>query len=411
MAEDDIYGSKKRYERWLKNIQKVTETPSITSRTKYWCKNKANVKYFKKLTRSFEIEDVSYINRVRKLDLLRLVTYVCEKDLKDCTRDDVDDIVAYAHKVHKTVASKHNFIKNFKRIWKILFPELDHLGRVDETITPYVVRHIKRKIDVSRHKLRNDKLTWEEFQRIMGYFSGDTQMQAYLMLAVESLGRPQEILYTKIKDYEFHDNFAKVWISEHGKEGTGFLQCIDSYPYVMEWFKQHPYKHDPNCFFFIAQGNKAKHLQLKNAAINRRLHIACKKLEIDKTITCYSLKRNGVTFCRERGDSDMEIQHRARWTSTKQLQNYDLTTQEDALKVALNKRGIGKAKTKVNLKVKDCTFCAYRNGFSAEFCTNCNRPLDREKIKGMAEQYERMANHQMLQRLDKIEQRLQSMIV
>lgn len=80
--------------------------------------------------------------------------------------------------------------------------------------------------------MRGDKLTFFEFERIVSYFSRDPIMQCYLMLAMESLGRPQEILFTKLKDVEICDNYAKVNISEHGKEGCGLLQCIDSYPYL-----------------------------------------------------------------------------------------------------------------------------------------------------------------------------------
>jgi hypothetical protein len=46
-------------------------------------------------------------------------------------------------------------------------------------------------------------------------------MQAYISLAVESLARPQELLYLKVRDVETHENYARISISEHGKEGIG----------------------------------------------------------------------------------------------------------------------------------------------------------------------------------------------
>ena len=267
-----------------------------------------------------------------------------------------------------------------------------------------MVRHVSKSVSKSQEKRRNDRLTPEEFQNILTFFARDSQLQAYLMLSFESLGRPQEILYTKIKDYEFYDSFAKVWISEHGKEGTGFLQCIDSYPYVMEWFKQHPFRTNPESYFFLAFGNRNKYSQLKNKDINHKLKHACATLGIAKAITCYSLKRNGVTFRRRRGDSDVQIQHAARWTSTKQLQVYDMTTQEDAMQIELQKRGMTKSTNSVIAPtVKSCSFCSYVNGFTAEFCTNCRRPLDREKIESMAKAHEQMANSELLQRLARME--------
>ncbi|MAG73623.1 hypothetical protein CL620_04865, partial [archaeon] len=245
MAEDDIYGNKKRYEFVVNSLSSITKKP-VSKKYKYYCKNQVNTKYFDKLIINFDVKDLSYIRRVKLLYLLKRITYIIEKDLKKCDRDDINKIVAFFHTTHKTVESKRDFIKDLKCTWRVLFPEKDQEGRVDETITPYPIRHLSRRIDRSKQKRRNDKLTWDEFQCILRFFEKDPQIQAYLALAVESLGRPQEMLFTKIRDYNFYDNYAKIWISEHGKEGTGFLQCIDSYPYVMRWYNLHPFKDDPD---------------------------------------------------------------------------------------------------------------------------------------------------------------------
>ncbi len=408
MAEDDIYGSKSKYENFVKNLSKVLTKPKNGV---YYCKNKKNLKYFKKLFDCFEAKDLSYIRRNKIIYNLRITTFATEKDLKACDRDEINKIVAFMHKRYHSIESKKDFIKDIKVIWKLLFPEKDFQGRLDETLTPYAVRHLSWKVDKSKEKLRNDRITHEEFKKILNFFSNDPKIQAYLMLAFESLGRPQELLYTKIKDYEFNDNFAKVWISEHGKEGTGFLQCIDSYPYVIQWFRVHPLKDDPNAFFFINENNRKKYGQLKNHNINLRLKKACKQLNIDKRITCYSLKRNGITYRRLRGDSDTQIQHAARWTSTKQLKVYDLSTQQDALEIELKKRGIVKGKDELEeTKTKKCGFCGYENGFVEEFCDNCKRPLDRTKLREMAESHERMMQNEFMGRFDKMEKMFDKMV-
>ena len=411
MAQNDIYGSKERYEKFLANLNDITKKPKSKKRI-YYCKNPGNILYFQKLAGHFEMKNISYIRRVRMFHVLKLLTYVTEKNLEKFDRDDINKMVAYGHTTHKTINSKRDFIKDLKCMWRVLFPERDHQARVDETLTPYVVRHLSRKIDRSKEKRRNDKLTWEEFQKLLNFFSEDEQMQAYLMFSVESLGRPQEILYTKIRDYEFHDNFARVMISEHGKEGTGVLQCIDSYPYIVEWYRKHPLKDDPNAFFFINKGKRKCHEQLKNNNINGRLRHALKLLAINKSVTCYSLKRNGVTFARLRGDSDLDIQHRARWTSTKQLKIYDMSTQEDAFKLELQKRGLGitedgKQQTSAT---KTCQFCETVNGFTAEFCNTCKRPLDRKKIQEMAEFSDDMVNNQLFQRFARLEKMFERVV-
>ncbi|MAF51256.1 MAG: hypothetical protein CMH64_04160, partial [Nanoarchaeota archaeon] len=97
------------------------------------------MKYFYKLFDKWDASDVSYIRRGRLLCIVRLVCHVAEKDLKDLDRDDIDKIITYMHKTHKSPISKADFIKNIKTIWRLLFPEIDEKGRIDETLCPYPV--------------------------------------------------------------------------------------------------------------------------------------------------------------------------------------------------------------------------------------------------------------------------------
>jgi len=129
-------------------------------------------------------------------------------------------------------------------------------------------------------------------------------------------------------------------------------------------------------------------------------------LKLNKPITCYSLKRNGVTFARLRGESDVEIQHRARWTSTKQLKTYDLSSQEDSFRIALAKRGLIKDdKYKEFLpRTKTCLFCGFdKIGFTEDTCPKCLHVIDKEKIKQGME----FLNMESVQKLFKIITKLQ----
>lgn len=375
MAEEDIYKNKARYERRLRDLDELLvppDTPWRPGLRRYYCRNPQNLRHFRRLHELFETRDSSYIRRNRSFDFLLFLSAATDKDLQDCEREDIDRIVAKMHRLYSAPESKVSFLKSLKWLWRNLFPELDERGRVDETITPYVVRHLSCAVDKSRQRRRNDKLTQQEFERLLTYFGLDPRMQAYVALAVESLGRPQEICYTRVRDLELHDNYAKVWISEHGKEGTGFLQCIDSYPYLLKWFAQHPFARDPDAFLFPAAGRPSR--QLTPQEIGRKLKTACQALGIDKRVTAYSLKRNGVTFRRLRGDSDVEIQHAARWTSTKQLQTYDLSSADDAFAKQLQARGIIPAEGEASAAAgtRACP-CGARVSTADQVCSRCKR--------------------------------------
>ncbi len=382
MTEDDIYKNKEKYEKQKNNLNALLIPPSEKSRRKYCCKNQENLKYFEKLFTHFEANDLSYIRRNRVLDAMKIILHSTTKNLGNCDREDINKAMALMHRNLKSIESKKTFIKDLKYIWKILFPETDQKGRPDETITPYAVRHISGKIDISKARLKKDKLNWEEFERIVNYFSRDPRIQAYLTIQLESLSRPQELLYRRIGEIEHYNSYAKIILSDHGKEGTGFLQCIDSYPYLIKWLEQHPQKKDQNAFIFINTGNTRTLKQLRPENINKMLKKACKDLGINKPITCYSLKRSGVTLRRLRGESDLEIQHAARWTSTKQLKTYDLSDQNDAFKLSLQKRGLlpYDEKTTEIPKTKKCSFCNENIGFTENICHRCKHPADRKII-------------------------------
>jgi len=385
MADEDIYGSKRRYERKMQNLEELTQPPPNPARRgqrRYYCRNPVNLKYFEALHRIFASRDTSYVRRNRVLDVLLFVVSSTDKDLATCERNDIDETIGLAHQVNRAPSSKEDFLKSVKFLWKNLFPEVDERGRPDERIVPYVVRHISCAVDKSRSRMRNDRLTRDEFERLVSYFSGDPQIQAYISVAIESLGRPQEMCYRRVRDLELHENYGRIWVSSHGKEGTKFLQCIDSFPYLVRWLEHHPFKGDPDAFLFMAGGLRDR--PLTPAALNKKLRAACSRLGIEKRITAYSLKRNGVTFRRLRGDSDVEIQHVAGWTSTKQLQIYDLSSAEDTFKGQLVRRGLvagGMTNGPVGGSETKLCVCGERVGFAERLCPRCKRVVGSEQVR------------------------------
>jgi integrase len=414
MAEDDIYGSKKQFERFVKNIENLTKKPKKNKRRFYYVKNKENLTYFRKLCNTFASKDLSYIRRVRLFQVLKVICYATEKNLKNCERDDINEIVAFMHTRYKTYESKRDFIKDIKCIWKVLFPETDIKGRADETLTPYVVRHLSRSIDKSKQKRRNEKYTIEEFEKILRYFDNAPKIQAYITAIQETYTRPQELCYLKIRDFEFFDSYGIAHVSEHGKEGTKTIQFETlSYPFILKWFKAHPKRKDPNAFFFIVESNNGKYSQMTNHTVNMRLKKACRDLGIDKQITCYSLKRMGITIDRMNGVPDKIIMAKAGWTSTKQLQVYDLGTRDEALRMSLIRKGLVNAETpnekKFEPKQRVCEYCKFVNGFSEEICNGCFRPLIREKIQEIHDTHKRVSQHAIMHKLNKMEKFCESL--
>lgn len=196
MAENDIYNSKQKYESFKERLSDVLLSPKErmkkygkTNGVKHYCKNKENLQYFEKLFRIFEAKDNSYIRRLRLLRSFKLICFSTNRNLKDCGRDEINGIVANMHKFYKSPKSKSDFIKDIKFLWKNLFPEKDQMGREDETIVPYPVRHLSAKIDKSKEKLKRDKLKTGEYNRFVSFFSRNPMIQCYLTLAYGIIGK------------------------------------------------------------------------------------------------------------------------------------------------------------------------------------------------------------------------------
>lgn len=381
MADNDIYNNEARYE-YFKTHTEDYLTPPCGQR-KFQIKNKANFQYIRKIIRRVEAKDLSYIRRLRLLRTYMMMCHYAEKDFSEFNRDDVDDLVIDTYANNRSDKSKSGFIIDLKHLWKIILPERDEKGRIDDTILPYPVRHLTSKIDRSRQKVRKDRITFEEYEKIIASFADDPRMQALLSIIFESLGRPQELMDRNLNDTEVYENYASITISQHGKEGVGILRVIDSYFYLSKWLNAHPLKHDPNAPLFVNLGQRNRHKRMTPNAANKLLKEHCKRLKIDKPVTLYSFKRNGVTYCRLRGDSDVDIQHRARWTSTRQLNTYDLSNQQDTFEQELMRRGFIDKKENQNPKElsKQCPFCKCKNGLGEQFCLTCQRPLDRQSLE------------------------------
>ena len=79
MAANDIYNNKDGWDRFVDNLEDVLQEPSKKDKLvrrgvrKYWCKNKANLKYFKEMINRFEVDDLSYIRRLRMSQVLKML--------------------------------------------------------------------------------------------------------------------------------------------------------------------------------------------------------------------------------------------------------------------------------------------------------------------------------------------------
>ena len=385
MADNDIYNSKKQYETALRKFKDGSYLKPPTRKTDlYYIVNPKNLKYFEQLIKEFDFRDLSYMRRNGFFKVLKRTAYYIKKDLKDVTREDVKELIGTVNKKLNPTTMRDYVDKN-KFIWKTLFPEKDSKGRALDDVVPHPWR-FKFKIDKSRKKDREDKFTDTEYMKLQKSMGKNPMYQLWFSMIYNNLARPQELCYIDTSNVEIKDNYARVRISQHGKEGTKTLQLVDNYYYLLRWLEIHPLydsKHPDKkgIPLFVTQSNYAKNQRLTPKAANKYVQSKLKELGINKRLTNYSFKRNGVTHKYISGEPAQNIQKIANWTSTDQLKIYDLSEQEEFLQKELEDKGIiktGSKQKKVSYKV--CSFCNAINTVSATKCSKCQRSLDREQI-------------------------------
>jgi hypothetical protein len=154
MAIDDIYKSKAQYEKRVDNInnKNILAKPNDYKR-KYYCKNESNLKYYNRLIRIFEVDDLSYKRRLRLLDTLNQLVFFIECNLKDATSIEKEDVIINIRKITATSNLKKTG-SDIRQIGRMLFND-------DEL--PSFFKEFKIKTDISRQEARKDKLTWDDY--------------------------------------------------------------------------------------------------------------------------------------------------------------------------------------------------------------------------------------------------------
>jgi integrase len=398
MAEDDIYGSKKKYQDVVENISQFAFSPDERKKRwntknpgKHYCLNKKNMLLFPRLFKYLDQRPISPARKLRLTGSVKFLLGHTKKTLdeieKKGDRREIDAIVGAAHREYNPKTAS-DFIRDLKFLWKLFYPAKDAQGRIDETQKPYVVRHLSPRVDRSTKELRDDRLTTAEYRKILDSFGDDIRVQAFIALMYDSLGRPQEVLNVRIKNVSLFDNYAKIYVRK-GKEGPRLLQSIDSYPYITRLLSTHPLRTDPEAFLFLNTGKTNRFKQMTPPNINKKLRERCKLLGIKKSITNYSFKRNGVTDARLRGDTNKSIQKRAGWTTTKQLETYDIAGEDESFTEDLIRRGIIKPDESTQHIApisKMCPHCDAINPISERTCVRCTHLLYREDIEAEQQQ-------------------------
>jgi integrase len=206
--------------------------------------------------------------------LVRLARYHGHrKSFKEMTKEDIVDGYLRSLKKDFSEDPKEKWVNTYNArgskylaFWKWLTQP--DLKRQERQIPPQLkgYRAAKRKSKTSVR--REDLWTWDE-HRVFLQYCEDPRLACYHAIALETGGRPGELLALKISNLQFKTSsstgkkYCEFWIGD--KVGSKMkkarpVSISDAIPYYNVWVSMHPLRDSPKgAYLFPSRQNKAKY--------------------------------------------------------------------------------------------------------------------------------------------------------
>ena len=278
------------------------------------------------------------------------------------------------------------------------------------------LRYPRRKVKTS---VKREDLWTHEEHKVFLERCQDLRLACYHAIALETGGRPSELLAVKIKDMEIKTSpstgkkYAEFWIGRYGKSRKARPATIsDALPFFNVWTHVHPNRDDPtgNAYLFPPLEKSAKYRQRKpleedslRMLYSRTMRFHFPRLLEDPTIPLEVkatiktlLKKPHYPYLR-RHEFGTEIVPRVPQYVFNQLMGHSKTSKmyevyvqdlgtEGNRELQIAKGIITRdeimAPAKLEMQPKYCPICHEANKHNADFCFSCNWVISK---KGMYE--------------------------
>ncbi|HEX2305459.1 MAG TPA: hypothetical protein VHH33_04160, partial [Nitrososphaeraceae archaeon] len=246
--------------------------------------------------------------------------------------------------------------------------------------------------------------------------------KAILSLMWDLDARPHEITLLKNKNIRLKERYGEGEIPYEAKTGTGPILLTMSFPFVRDWFNQHPFKNEPNARLVCNLRNgapiKPKAIwNIMNQLRNRIIRLLQtgeitdeserEKLEFflkSKKFNPYCIRHSSIT-----SDSDYlpeyALKKKVRWSmNSKQGSRYMKTRMGNDLKQKILAHNGIMSSDELQKKpaVFTCPRCELINAIDTKYCTQCSYPLVPSAYEEIKESEER--------RIKKMEEQIQFLL-
>jgi site-specific recombinase XerD len=299
---------------------------------------------------------------------VRRISKMLGKSFDGATKDDFVRLIAELEQSSFSDWTKMDFKVILKHFWRWF--------KNWEDGTPPEVRWIRRMKNPQSKRpiLPKDLLTAEEKMKLLKA-TENPRDRALLEVLFESGRRLGEILTLRIRDIEFDEMGAKLFVN--GKVGQDFVRIISSTPALSVWLDNHALSENPDSPVWIGLGwrNRTKQLSYgaawsllrkvsKRAGVNKRIfYYLMRHTRIDETQGILTEPQQCMMFGWKFG-SQMPAIYMKRYG--KHIDNAQ----------AIMNGVIPKAKAVEATKPRVCVRCNFDNSPISKFCNRCGAPLD-----------------------------------
>jgi integrase len=311
-----------------------------------------------------------------------------------------EDIQTYISNLEKgysesTIALQKGHIKRFflwiewVRINKDK-PDEEKLD-IKDINAPFNVRWIKTEIVGNKLEF-GDLPTEEEVLKIVGCVEKQRD-RAFILTSWETGASPVEVLGMRIRDVRFNQYGAQVSFNRYVSKKTNeshelktkyrerTIPIVSAVPDLQLWLSMHPQRNDADApIWWSRQGGGALGYVVAQDIFKR----ACKRAEIQKHLTLYSLRHGRITQVSE-VLSVPELKEFCGHSKSSRVAEtrYVHVNGENIKRKLLAERGVEiqqEQKQETSLQVKVCPRCHENNSPVHKFCFKCSAPLDTETM-------------------------------
>ena len=286
-------------------------------------------------------------------------------DLKDATREQIQDALGKLEVKHYSPETKHHFRVTVKLMSKQLFGE--------GLYYPKNVAWIKNKKTRSKVTF-SDILTEDDIQKMLDA-TANIRDRAIIALLFDSGIRIGEMLSLRKRDVDLEGNPAHV--SVNGKTGLRTVGILFSAPYLAQYLNTLKLKEDDFLWRDIGSWSNLD----KNptaSAIRKMLREVAVRAGIEKRIYPHLFRHSRATLYAKRM-TEQEMKVYFGWSGSSTMAGtYTHLSARDADNAVLRANGIvvQQGSDELKLKNKQCPRCRYGNAVTAEYCSRCGSVLD-----------------------------------